>query len=258
MLVFLSERKKMWDLVVDCVFLCLYAVVCCRFKTPHQFSLRKPPVLVVQLYNLLQIAINAWIFLLCWRLLEYQGSWHLWPLASPNIWLVNMPPHSGEMHIHRFYRLSRYFDWFDTVILILQHKALDRLHTFHHGSLPLYTSMTILLNAVMPGPAFTFMLNCGVHVLMYAYFFGTLRGGKFARVLKSWKGFLTFIQCAQFVLIIIQCTMALFLQDPEVTKLSNTVILFQLAYVLVMLLLFLDWSLRHYMTKDSTLASKCT
>lgn len=87
----------------------------------------------------------------------------------------------------------KYYEFFDTLFLVLKKKPLTFLHVFHHASTALLGF--VQLNGKL-SPSWTVVsINLLVHVVMYYYYYATAGGAKF-----WWKKYLTTMQIMQFII----------------------------------------------------------
>lgn len=91
--------------------------------------------------------------------------------------------------------LSKYYDFVDTLLLVLRKKPIGFLHMYHHASLPLLCVLTMCNWRL---PVWTgAIINSGVHVVMY-YYFGLRMAYPDRKI--WWRKYVTVIQILQFTL----------------------------------------------------------
>lgn len=101
---------------------------------------------------------------------------------------------SGRMAwwMYIFY-VSKYYEFIDTVIMVLTKRPLNFLHVYHHCIvLPLfyvYMSTSMILQWIIV------IANCFVHVAMYYYYAMASMGHK-----VWWKKYITMAQIVQFII----------------------------------------------------------
>lgn len=105
-------------------------------------------------------------------------------------------PSSWTHKLEFYYMVNYYFKYYeflDTLFLILRKKPLTFLHVFHHASaasLPF-----VQLNGKMPPSWIIVSTNLLVHAVMYYYYYATAEGAKL-----WWKKYLTTMQIIQFII----------------------------------------------------------
>ncbi|OJA20414.1 hypothetical protein AZE42_07494 [Rhizopogon vesiculosus] len=104
-------------------------------------------------------------------------------------------PSSWTDRLELYYMVNYYFKYYefiDTLFLVLKKKPLTFLHVFHHASTAILAF--IQLNGKL-SPSWTVIsINLLVHVIMYYYYYATAGGAKF-----WWKKYLTRMQIIQFI-----------------------------------------------------------
>lgn len=96
---------------------------------------------------------------------------------------------------------------------------------------------------------FSYVLNHGVHVLMYFYYFLALFGPTMQRVLNPVKKFLTAIQMIQFLLMLGQCILSMIYS----CAIPGAVLLMYVPNVALNLYLFGQFYRKSYLAKGGKL-----
>ena len=93
-----------------------------------------------------------------------------------------------------WYYVSKFMEFTDTIVFILRKKndQITFLHVYHHSTMPIFWFGGVRW---VPGGAAFFgaMLNSGVHVIMYFYYFLAGMGPEYKKYLW-WKKYVTKIQ----------------------------------------------------------------
>ncbi|KAH8266693.1 hypothetical protein KR018_010464, partial [Drosophila ironensis] len=174
---------------------------------PKFMENRKPYDLrnVIKCYNIIQIIYNTIGF----GLLLFQAIHFLFFLDTYDMsCVVSLPldhPHKGyERFLCNIYGINKFMDLLETIFFVLRKKKkqITFLHLYHH---------TLMSSAGYPlglfvgygGLFFPFcVINAGVHIIMYAYYY---MSSVSVTVQKSlwWKKYITLAQLAQFVTIMV-------------------------------------------------------
>ena len=71
--------------------------------------------------------------------------------------------------VYAFY-FSKYWEWLDTMFLVLKNKKVSTLHYYHHSSTPVLSYINTLYISISPSYIYAVFLNCLVHTIMYWYY----------------------------------------------------------------------------------------
>ncbi|KAG2111357.1 GNS1/SUR4 membrane protein [Suillus clintonianus] len=149
----------------------------------------------------------------------------------------------------------KYYEFLDTLFLVLKKKPLTFLHVFHHASTVLLAF--VQLNGKL-SPSWTVVsINLLVHVVMYYYYYATAGGAKF-----WWKKYLTAMQIIQFIIDLFIFYFGLYQHYvhkyfPALPHFgdcsgSEPAALFGCALLTSYLMLFVDFYMRTYSTTPSS------
>ncbi|XP_070153803.1 very long chain fatty acid elongase 7 [Polyergus mexicanus] len=211
-----------------------------RFMTRRQpFQLNR----ILQIYNLSQIILNAYIFYkaltLAW-LREY--SYICEPID------YSYSPKAIEItRVVWYYFMVKILDLLETIFFVLRKKQnqVTFLHVYHHVGI---TMGTWGASKYVAGGHVTFLglLNTFVHVIMYTHYL--LSSMKIDT--SSWKKYITQLQMVQFFLII--------LHDGQLFWVKGCSFPLWPAYVMIpqnifMIILFGDFYYKTYIKKRSTI-----
>lgn len=155
----------------------------------------------IRLYNLLMVMSNIWAFYHGARILKFGVRC----FGCETINHRDYSPQAIELLYYGWlFFLSRLIEWFDTIFFVLRKKErqVTKLHVFHHSFVPLI-SWTYLKYHPGYTVAFFPLVNTFVHSIMYTYYLLATFGPAIQPYLW-WKRYLTSLQIAQFVLILIQ------------------------------------------------------
>lgn len=155
----------------------------------------------IRSYNLLMVLSNMYAF--------YQGA-RILAFGSRcfGCEVINHKDYSASsielLHYGWLFLVSRLVEWLDTIFFVLRkkHRQVTKLHVFHHSFVPLLCWTYLKFHPGFTVAFFPFV-NTFVHTIMYTYYFLATFGPSVQAYLW-WKKYLTSLQIAQFVLILIQ------------------------------------------------------
>ncbi|XP_044754274.1 elongation of very long chain fatty acids protein AAEL008004-like [Coccinella septempunctata] len=190
--------------------ICLSYVYIVKVLGPKLMENRKPFQLrrVLIAYNFLQVLFSLYLFLGIgfngWFTGEY--SWKCQPVD------YSLKPSTVRMvHLSWWYYFSKFTEFFDTFFFVMRKKydQVSTLHVIHHGVMPMSVWFGVKFT---PGGHSTFfgLLNTFVHIIMYFYYMLSAMGPHMQKYLW-WKKYLTTLQMAQFVGIMVHAFQLLFI-----------------------------------------------
>ena len=215
----------------------LYIIVCGRGRVFYKEQLRN--VLIV--YNAMCIAMAGYVVV---------GILHvMWEHPSYIQFMCNPSARDdvvGQRLAHYFlvFYLQKFFEYADTWFFVLRGsiRQVSFLHVYHH------VSVTVVIGTILPfefsGDMFLPILcNSVVHVLMYGHYLASALGAK-----CWWRKYLTMLQLMQFILITIQSGYSW--SACPTSGAPDFVKLMMCCYMGTMLLLFLQFFIRRYQSKN--------
>jgi elongation of very long chain fatty acids protein 4 len=184
------------------------------------------------LYNNTQILLNIYMI------------YGLLPVISyPNIYGINIPYTSELRYFVYIHYLSKYFDYFDTLFIILRGKEkmqLSFLHVYHHSSIGVIWGF-LLYNGHGNGTAsFGCFINSIIHLFMYSHYLCTSLGYN-----NPFKKYITKAQLFQFVLCFIHSLIVIGAEEIVPKKYA----IIELLYQITMIILFSKFYYKSYTPK---------
>ncbi|KRT79806.1 hypothetical protein AMK59_8248 [Oryctes borbonicus] len=208
-----DHRTANWFLMTSPFYtlgICISYVIIVKYIGPKLMENRKPFHLknILILYNFLQVIFSTWLF---YRIAS--GGW----LTGKYNWRCQPVDYSDDpetlkmVAISWWYYFSKFTEFFDTLFFVLRKKNdhITTLHVIHHGVMPMSVWFGVKFT---PGGHSTFFgfLNTFVHIVMYTYYMLSAFGPEMQRYLW-WKKYLTTLQMAQFVGIMVHAFQLLFI-----------------------------------------------
>lgn len=191
--------------------ICLSYVYLVKVLGPRLMENRKPFELktVLIVYNLFQVIFSSWLF--------YEIAMSGWftgrySLQCQPVDDSDDPETTRMVHACWWYYFSKFTEFFDTIFFVMRKKYnhVSTLHVIHHGVMPMSVWFGVKFT---PGGHSTFfgLLNTFVHIVMYTYYLLAACGPQLRKFLW-WKKYLTALQMAQFVGIMVHAFQLLFIE----------------------------------------------
>ncbi len=194
--------------------------------------------LIKIIYNLFQIGINGYIV---------YGLSQNFSLSNP--FGFNTVYNPMIEHFIRIHLLSKYIDFFDTVLMILGNNTqqITFLHLFHHSTISLVWKYLLDKKIAWGSIYFGAFINSTIHVMMYLHYLITT-----FKIKNPFKILLTKCQILQFYICLLHSCLYPFY---ETVNNSNTYIL-QIIYQSVMIYLFNKFYHNRYKIKNNTISKE--
>jgi len=125
-------------------------------------------------------------------------------MAAFKVWCDPYPVQFWQGRLTALYYINylfKYYELFDTVLMVLRGKPMPFLHVYHHAA-----TLLLCWNQLHEHSGCQWApiaINLAVHVVMYYYYAVSSLG-----VRVWWKRYLTMFQITQFVVDVISCTLA--------------------------------------------------
>ncbi|KAJ7516876.1 hypothetical protein O6H91_21G002600 [Diphasiastrum complanatum] len=187
-----------WTFLVFSVPLYLFLI----FSIKLLFSWRKKPIPlgpIPAIHNLILLLSSLTIFFGCWQaaVVEIEESRWLWRSSRKALdWLLCFPlgtRPAGRVFFWSYtYYLSKFYQLFDTVIVVLRKKQLTFFHVFHHAAVIIMCFCWLQYTQSLQ--VLTILSNTGAHAILYCYLFLVSIGYSL-----PWKKFVTDCQIVQSV-----------------------------------------------------------
>ena len=165
----------------------------------HVRTIRETHNLSLSIFSFTMSVFSGWEI---WNQWEESGS----PICQTYTMSTNL-----SWIIPLFY-YSKFWEWLDTLFLIIGDKKVSNLHFFHHASTPYFSYVNTYLSVgVSPGYLIAVFLNTFVHGFMYWYYLYP-RG-----VLQGWKRWITRSQITQHMIMLVVVSSS-YLECPDKIK----------------------------------------
>jgi elongation of very long chain fatty acids protein 4 len=198
-------------------------------KGKNAYSLKYPMLL----YNNAQIVLNIYMVYGLSAVVSY-----------PNIYGINIPYTANLRYFVFIHYLSKYFDYFDTLFIILRGKEkqqLSFLHVYHHSTIGVIWGFLLYRGHGNGTASFGCFINSVVHLIMYSHYLCTSLGYN-----NPFKKYITRTQLLQFAVCLVHSLAVIGVEEIVPKKYA----LIELIYQTNMLILFSNFYRRSYSSKN--------
>ena len=202
----------------------------------------------IRVYNLAMVVLSFYIGR---ELYVNTVGYYYWP-CEPMDPSTNPRPMAIASALWLYY-LSKILELLDSVFFILRGKynQLTFLHVYHHSSM--IALAWINVNFLPGGNSVVgTLLNCGIHIIMYSYYFLASLGPKIQKYLW-WKKYLTTLQIVQFCIML---GLLIHLEINPQCEWPRKVVHGWLLHMTSFLVLFLNFYKRTYARKTKSVSKK--
>lgn len=239
---------NLWPLA-SLVALYVYGV---KVVGPRMMKHRKPFEIqrMVLLYNLFMV-FNCAFFLEEFVRLAYAHNGY--NLLLQEVDKSETPATMRLVSLSWWYYLFRIFEFTETVFFVLKKKnnQVSGLHVTHHCIIA-WNMWICVTYGVQAQTLFVTCMNTFVHLLMYSYYFLSALGPWVQRFLW-WKRYLTQIQLAQFIVLMLHNSLPLFFEGQFVREFSVILVFEGLVFFVWFMVFYFDT----YRKKKSVMLFEC-
>jgi hypothetical protein len=172
------------------------------------------------LYNNAQIILNIYMI------------YGLLPVISyPNIYGINIAYTPQLRYFVYIHYLSKYFDYFDTLFIILRGKErlqLSFLHVYHHSTIGIIWGLLLHYGHGNGTASFGCFINSIIHLFMYSHYLCTSFGYN-----NPFKKYITRAQLFQFVICFIHSLVVIGIEDIVPKKYAIIEMLYQTSMIIL-------------------------
>ncbi|KAM3963904.1 very long chain fatty acid elongase AAEL008004 [Aphomia sociella] len=213
---------------------------------PAYMANREPYNLKTQIiiYNLVQIFLSGYIAIECLTRLYLSGYYSIW---CQKIIYDDTPLERVVVHRVWIYYMIKIVDLLDTVFFVLRKKfsQVSFLHVYHHLGMCM---LGFIGTKYIPGGHGIMLgfINSMVHAVMYTYYLISIVRPQWVR--QWWKKYITQLQIAQFLILILHFGHVLFEPSCEYPKWISFMFL---PHNIFILFLFSDFYIKAYILKKN-------
>jgi elongation of very long chain fatty acids protein 4 len=198
-------------------------------KEQKAYNLKYPMLL----YNNAQIFLNV-----------YMVNGLSAVVSYPNIYGINIPYTANLRYFVYIHYLSKYFDYFDTLFIILRGKEkqqLSFLHVYHHSTIGIIWGFLLYRGHGNGTASFGCFINSIIHLIMYSHYLCTSLGYN-----NPFKKYITRTQLLQFAVCLVHSLAVIGVEEIVPKKYA----VIELIYQTTMLVLFSNFYVKSYPSKN--------
>jgi elongation of very long chain fatty acids protein 4 len=198
-------------------------------KDRKAYNLKYPMLL----YNNAQILLNLYMVYGLSAVVSY-----------PNIYGINIPYTANLRYFVYIHYLSKYFDYFDTLFIILRGKEkqqLSFLHVYHHSTIGVIWGFLLYRGHGNGTASFGCFINSIIHLIMYSHYLCTSLGYN-----NPFKKYITRTQLLQFAVCLVHSLAVIGVEEIVPKKYA----VIELIYQTTMLVLFSNFYVKSYPSKN--------